>query len=54
MVQWLRVQVLGMEVPGSNSGEFFSIFFAHLFYPVVTVLLEYLDPEILHMLSFSL
>ena len=44
---------LGMEVPGSNSGElFFSTFFTHLFYPAVTVLLEYLDPEILHMLSF--
>ena len=54
MVQWLRMQVLGMEVPGSNSSElvFFSTFFAHLFYPAVTVLLEYLDPEILHMLSF--
>ena len=43
-----------MEVPCSNSGElfFFLTFFAHLFYPAVTVLLEYLDPEILHMLSF--
>ena len=31
MVQWLRMQVLGMEVPGSNSGElfFFPTFFAH-------------------------
>ena len=28
MVQWLRMQVLGMEVPGSNSGKFvfFDIF----------------------------
>ena len=54
MVQWLRMQVLGMEVPGSNSGKlfFFSTFFAHLFYPVVTALLEYLDPAILHLLSF--
>ena len=52
MVQWLRMQVLGMEVPGSNSGKFFSTFFAHLFYPAVTVLLEYFDPAILHMLSF--
>ena len=40
MVQWLRMQVLGMEVPGSISGKFFfSTFFAHLFYPVVTALL---------------
>ena len=31
MVQWLRMQVLGMEAPGSNSGKFFSTFFAHLF-----------------------
>ena len=23
MVQWLRMQVLGMEVPGSNSGKVF-------------------------------
>ena len=53
MVQWLRMQVLGMEVPGSNSGKlFFSAFFAHLFNPAVTVLLEYFDPAILHMLSF--
>ena len=27
MVQWLRIQVLGMEVPGSNSGKFFFFFF---------------------------
>ena len=28
MVQWLRMEVLGMEVPGSNSGKlfFFDIF----------------------------
>ena len=37
---------------GSNSGKLFLTFFAHLFYPAVTVLLEYLDPAILHMLSF--
>ena len=24
--QWLRMQVLGIEVPGSNSGNFFDIF----------------------------
>ena len=49
--------MLGMEVPGSNSGKFFFCFFsltffAHLFYPVVTALLEYLDPVILQLLSF--
>ena len=26
-IQWLRMQVLGMEVPGSNSGK---VFFRHL------------------------
>ena len=46
MVQWLRMQVLGMEVPGSNSGELL-FFFAHLFYPMVTALLEYLNPTCL-------
>ena len=53
MVQWLRMQVLGMEVPGSNSGQlFFSTLFMHLFFPPVTALLEYLDPAILHLLGF--
>ena len=52
MVHWLRMQVLGMEVPGSNSGKFFFDIFCTLVYPAVTVLLEYLDPAILHMLSF--
>ena len=37
MVQWLRMQVLGMEVLGSNSGHdqfnFFSTFFMHFFLP---------------------
>ena len=41
-----------MEVPGSNSGKFFLTFFAHLFYPTVTALLEYLDPAILLLLGF--
>ena len=54
MVQWLRMQVLGMEVPGSNSGKlFFNIFCTH-FLPAVTALLEYLDPVILHLLVFAL
>ena len=54
MVQWLRMQVLGMEVTGSNSGKFFPTFFVHLFYPVVTALLEYLDPAIYTCLVFAL
>ena len=41
--------MLGMEVPGSNSGKFFSDIFVHLFYPAVTALLEYLDLVILQM-----
>ena len=36
-----------MEVPGSNSGKFFL----HYFYTMVTALLEYLDPVILHLLD---
>ena len=36
------MQVLGMVVPGLNSGKFFSAFFVYLIYPVVTTLLEYL------------
>ena len=55
MVQWLRMQVIGMEVPGLNSGKlfFFDIFCTpFLPRPVVTILLEYFDPAILHMLSF--
>ena len=30
MVQWLRVQVLGMEVPGSNTGKVFLALLVHL------------------------
>ena len=53
MVQWLRMQVIDMEVPGSNSGKcFFPNIFAHLFYPAVTALLGYLDLTILHLLDF--
>ena len=44
--------MLGIEVPGSNSGKNFSTYVVHLFYPTVTALLEYLDPAILHLLSF--
>ena len=33
---------------------FISTFFVHLFYPMVTALLKYLDPVILHLLSFCL
>ena len=52
MVQWLKMQVLGMEVPGLNSGKFFLTFFAHLFYHALTALLEYFDLAILHLLGF--
>ena len=41
-----------MEIPGSNSGKFFSTFFCTPFYPMVTTLLEYLDPVILHLFGF--
>ena len=54
MVQWLRMQVLGMEVPGSNSGKFFFDIFCTPFYPVVTALLEYLDPRFYTCLVFAL
>ena len=34
MVQWLRMEVLGMEVPGSNSDKlFFFDIFCTLFLP---------------------
>ena len=33
MVQWLRMQVLGMEVPGSNPGKFFFKIFCIPFLP---------------------
>ena len=33
MVQWLRMQVLGMEVPGSNSGKLFLNIFCTPFLP---------------------
>ena len=39
-----------MEVPGSNSGKVFLFqLFCTPFYPVVTALLEYLDPSILYL-----
>ena len=53
MVQWLRMQVLGMEVPDSNSGKVCSQHFLYtFFYPVLTAPLEYLDPVILHLFGF--
>ena len=33
MVQWLRMQVLAMEVPGSNSSRFFPDIFCTPFLP---------------------
>ena len=46
--------MFSMEVPGLNSGKFFSRHFRVLFYPVVTVLLEYFDPAIYSCLVFVL
>ena len=43
--------VLGVEVPGSNSGKFFQRFCA-LFYPMVTAVLEYFNPAILNLFGF--
>ena len=43
-----------MEVPGSNFGKFFSQHCCPSFTPVVTALLEYLDPTILHLFWFLL
>ena len=36
--QWLKIWVFSMEVPGSNTGKFFSTFPCTFFYPMVTVL----------------
>ena len=33
VVQWLKMQVVGMEVPGSNSGKFFQHFLFPFFTP---------------------
>ena len=52
MVQWFRMQVLDMEVPGLNSGKYFFKHFCTHFYPTVTALLKYLDPAILYLLGF--
>ena len=42
----------GMEVSGSNSGKIFFDSFGTPFYPVVTALLEYLNPAVLHLFDF--
>ena len=56
MVQWLRMQVLGMDVPGLNTSKFcfydIFLYFCTPFYPVLTALLEYLNPAILHLFGF--
>ena len=53
--QWLRIWVFSMEVSGSNTGKFLDIdYFTHIFYPTVTVLLEYFDPVIHSSLVFAL
>ena len=52
---WLRMLMIGMEVPGFNPGK---IFLSCILYAIVTTLLqyllEYLDPEILYLFSFLL
>ena len=45
------MQVLGMEVSGSNRGKF-SQHFCAPFCPAMTALLEYLDPTILYLFDF--
>ena len=46
--------LISMEVPGLISGKFFCNIFVHLFYPMVTTLLKYLDPKILHLFGICL
>ena len=47
--------MLGMENPGSNSGKFYLTYFVYVtFYPVVTVLLEYLNHMNLQLFNFGL
>ena len=52
VAQWLRIWVLGVEVSSSNVGNIFQHYFLGTFYPVVTILLEYLNPAILHLYGF--
>ena len=52
MVQWLRIQVLGMEVPGSNSGKFFSDIFCTPFLLRGDCSIRVSRSSILHLLRF--
>ena len=45
VAEWLRIWILSVEVSSLTNGKFFSILFMHLFYPMVTVLLEYFNPR---------
>jgi len=58
VVEWSRIQPMGVEIAGSNSSQYiifiFSNIFVHRFNPRVTVLLDYLDPAIYTRLVFSL
>jgi len=58
VVEWSRIQPLGVEIAGLNSSQYFififSKIFVHLFKTGVTVLLEYVDPAIYTRLVFSL
>jgi len=52
MIEWLRMQPIGVEIAGLNSSQFRH--FCTPFYPGITVLLKYLDPAIYTRLIFSL
>ena len=54
VAQWLRIWVFRMEVHGLKPGILFADSFHALYYPAVTVLLEYLDSVILQLFGFCL
>ena len=53
VVQWLRMQVLGMEVPSLNFGKVFLTFFVH-FLPRGDCYIRVSRFHDLHLLSFCL
>jgi len=53
VVEWLRMQPVGVENADLKSSHYFIFIFSHiLFNPGVTVLLKYLDPAIYTRLVF--
>jgi len=50
VVEQLRMQLVGVEIAGSNSSQFFFDIFVH---PRLSILLEYFDPPIYAKLVFS-